>query len=504
MKKMLLKRMLAVTVCTAALAGIYGEPVYAATDLDLGKIQLSGSEGVIVAADGNFVVATDGDFYAAGGKFFVDPDGTIYGADGNFYVEADGATTIGSSLSVDDNAYIDGNLTAKGDTNLKSNLKVNKSLSAAGDKFKVDANGATDIKSTLDVYYDTTLRSDLWVGGDTNLNGNLEVNDTFSAAGGNFYVDTDGSFYGAGGNFYVGPDGDFYGAGGNFYVDTDGSFSASGGNFSVAADGATDIAANLNVKDDATIGKDLTVKGDSYLQGKLEVTDKASLKGGLEVTGGTTTDTLTVTGAANVGGDLTVNGALSAADGNFAVANDGSFTAAGGNFSVAADGATNIAANLSVKDDIVSEKGDVKIKDENANEIKLSDLGYLGDLNEELAGNQQYLDNPTAVGAFNAEAAIRRGEIARLDNRIDELDTRVNKVGAMAAAIASLKSIGYDPEAPSEFSVGVGQYKGKTGIALGFFHYPNKDFMLNFSLSSSSGEMMGGIGATWRFGKAKG
>ena len=47
-------------------------------------------------------------------------------------------------------------------------------------------------------------------------------------------------------------------------------------------------------------------------------------------------------------------------------------------------------------------------------------------------------------------------------------------------------------------------HKGKTGIALGFFHYPNKDFMLNFSMSSSSGEMMGGIGATWRFGKAKG
>ena len=58
---------------------------------------------------------------------------------------------------------------------------------------------------------------------------------------------------------------------------------------------------------------------------------------------------------------------------------------------------------------------------------------------------------------------------------------------AMAAAIASLKSIGYSPEAPTEFSVGVGQYKGKTGIALGFFHYPNKDFMLNFSMSSSSG-----------------
>ena len=172
-----------------------------------------------------------------------------------------------------------------------------------------------------------------------------------------------------------------------------------------------------------------------------------------------------------------------------------------GKLDVAKD--ATVGGKLDVAGDIIS-GGDVKIKDKNAKEIKLSDLGHLGDLDEELTGNQQYLDNPTAVGAFNAEAAIRRGEIARLDNRIDELDTRVNKVGAMAAAIASLKSIGYSPEAPTEFSVGVGQYKGKTGIALGFFHYPNKDFMLNFSLSSSSGEMMGGIGATWRFGKAKG
>ena len=195
----------------------------------------------------------------------------------------------------------------------------------------------------------------------------------------------------------------------------------------------------------------------------------------------------------SVTGDSKLNGKLEV---------DGTFSAAEGNFFVAADGATDIAANLNVKDDIVSEGGDVKIKDKNTNEIKLSDLGYLGDLDQELTAHSEY--NGTAVGAFNAEAAIRRGEIARLDNRIDELDTRVNKVGAMAAAIASLKSIGYSPEAPTEFSVGVGQYKGKTGIALGFFHYPKKDFMLNFSMSSSSGEMMGGIGATWRFGKAKG
>lgn len=132
--------------------------------------------------------------------------------------------------------------------------------------------------------------------------------------------------------------------------------------------------------------------------------------------------------------------------------------------------------------------------------INLSDLGQIDELDKELTGRDEYKNNSTAVGGINAEAAIRREEVARLDGRINDVNDRVNKVGAMAAAIASLKSIGYDPQAPSEFSIGLGQYKGETGVAMGFFHYPNKNFMINVSLSTAGGETMGGIGATWRFG----
>ena len=135
--------------------------------------------------------------------------------------------------------------------------------------------------------------------------------------------------------------------------------------------------------------------------------------------------------------------------------------------------------------------------------INLSDLGQIDNLDDELKNRPEYKNGEevgTAVGAINAEAGIRREEVARLDNRIDDVNNRVDKVGAMAAAIASLKSIGYDPQAPSEFSIGLGQYKGETGVAMGFFHYPNKNFMINVSLSTAGGETMGGIGATWRFG----
>ncbi len=113
---------------------------------------------------------------------------------------------------------------------------------------------------------------------------------------------------------------------------------------------------------------------------------------------------------------------------------------------------------------------------------------------------------------INAEAATREsedkrieakfdGEVARLDSRIDKLDKKIEKVGAMAAAIANLHTMGYDPAAPTEIAVGVGQYRDKTGVALGAFHYPNRDFMLSFSVSTAGDEYMGGIGATWKFGR---
>ena len=415
MKKTMSKKIVAIMVCTAALAGIYGGPVYAES---LYKGNLSDIVYVKGGSTG-FPRITDLDLDKV----------TIDGTNGSI-------TINGQKIQTDN----------------MNNIYVNTGLHTTG-QITVDDN--------LSVSRNATVKGTLAVGTD----------------------------------------------GGQFIVGENGAISAAGGNFSVAADGATAVKSTLDAEGKSTLKGGLEVTGGATTDtlsvtgaataGSLNVTNNAAVGGGLNVTGGTTTDTLTVTGNSNLQGDLTVTGD-SKLNGKLEV--DGTFSAAEGNFFVAADGATDIAANLNVKDDIVSEGGDVKIKDKNTNEIKLSDLGYLGDLDQELTAHSEY--NGTAVGAFNAEAAIRRGEIARLDNRIDELDTRVNKVGAMAAAIASLKSIGYSPEAPTEFSVGVGQYKGKTGIALGFFHYPNKDFMLNFSMSSSSGEMMGGIGATWRFGKA--
>lgn len=120
-------------------------------------------------------------------------------------------------------------------------------------------------------------------------------------------------------------------------------------------------------------------------------------------------------------------------------------------------------------------------------------------LDEKIGKNTEAINKE--VTERKAEVARLDGEVSRLDSKIDKLDARVEKVGAMAAAIANLHTMGYDPEAPTEIAVGVGQYRDKTGMALGAFHYPNRDFMLSFSVSTAGDEYMGGIGATWKFGR---
>ena len=105
------------------------------------------------------------------------------------------------------------------------------------------------------------------------------------------------------------------------------------------------------------------------------------------------------------------------------------------------------------------------------------------------------------AGTSYANDMVLSNRIDSVEKRLGDVEQRIDKVGAMAAAIANLRTMGFDPEAPTEIAVGVGQYKSETGLAIGVFHYPNQDFMLSASLSTSGDEVMGGIGATWRIGR---
>ena len=154
----------------------------------------------------------------------------------------------------------------------------------------------------------------------------------------------------------------------------------------------------------------------------------------------------------------------------------------------------------------VNTGNDFVVTDTEGKSIYMSDIGHVKDIDSEIQNSDG--SKTTVVDAVNNEAEIRRNEIERVDgrinnleNRVGKLEDRVDKVGAMAAAIANLRTMGYDPAAPTEVAVGIGQYRDETGAALGLFHYPNRDFMLSLSVSTSGDEVMGGIGATWKFGR---
>ena len=157
-----------------------------------------------------------------------------------------------------------------------------------------------------------------------------------------------------------------------------------------------------------------------------------------------------------------------------------------------------------VNDDVIKNAEDIAAEAKARDDADKAEAKARDDADKAEAKARDDADKAEAKARDDADKRIEAkfdGEVSRLDSKIDKLDARVEKVGAMAAAIANLHTMGYDPEAPTEIAVGVGQYRDKTGMALGAFHYPNRDFMLSFSVSTAGDEYMGGIGATWKFGR---
>lgn len=215
-------------------------------------------------------------------------------------------------------------------------------------------------------------------------------------------------------------------------------------------------------------------------------------------------------------GDVTVGGDINADEGNFNKVNTDEITVGDstfidgdsvnsneGNFkdkvTVGGEGGTSITGDgmtvgTADKGTTVSDSG-VSIK----NEYGSVETGVVDGKNDVVVtdedGNRTSLVD-TAGRVDNLEQGV-----SELNNRVGKLEDRIDKVGAMAAAIANLRTMGYDPAAPTEVAVGIGQYRDETGAALGLFHYPNRDFMLSLSVSTSGDEVMGGIGATWKFGR---
>ena len=291
--------------------------------------------------------------------------------------------------------------------------------------------------------------------GTTTIDGNLDVKgDTETGAGGNENVKGDIT---AGGDITA--EGDVNGTNGNFDKVTTGEISADKGNIGNSHFDENGITVGAAGGQHTTI-TDTTVDATNGYFDNLQA-DKADI-GGVGLEGGTVTADKVVTGNTTLDNEgLNVGGQTS-------VTADGVNVGGNGGTTVSKDG-------VSIADKTIISDHDVVINEGTADRVSLSE---------------------TADRVGNLEQGV-----SELNNRVGELEDRIDKVGAMAAAIANLRTMGYDPAAPTEVAVGIGQYRDETGAALGLFHYPNRDFMLSLSVSTSGDEVMGGIGATWKFGR---
>ena len=116
--------------------------------------------------------------------------------------------------------------------------------------------------------------------------------------------------------------------------------------------------------------------------------------------------------------------------------------------------------------------------------------------NGESAGEVTINDVASAAQNDRDHAEFRE-HFNELDHRVDNLGSRVDKVGAGAAALAALHPMDFDPDDKLTFAAGYGNYKGKNAAAVGAFYRPDEKVMLSVGGTFGNGENMVNAGISF-------
>lgn len=107
------------------------------------------------------------------------------------------------------------------------------------------------------------------------------------------------------------------------------------------------------------------------------------------------------------------------------------------------------------------------------------------------------IDDIAGKAQNDREHAEFREHFNELDHRVDNLGSRVDKVGAGAAALAALHPMDFDPDDKLTFAAGYGNYKGKNAAAVGAFYRPDEKVMLSVGGTFGNGENMVNAGISF-------
>ena len=231
------------------------------------------------------------------------------------------------------------------------------------------------------------------------------------------------------------------------------------------------VKGDSDLQGNANVGKNLTVNGTSDLKGNVTMESNATVQKDLTVNGTTTTDTLHVTSTSTFDGKATFKDIVT-------MEKD---LSVGGN--------ATVAGSMTASSYKVGDKTYIDSNGINANDQKVVNVApgrIAADSKDAVNGSQLYQTNERVTG---------------VENKVNKLDSRVDKVGANAAALANLHPLEFDADSKWNIAAAVGGYKGETATAIGAFYRPNENVMVNVSSSFGTGENMYGGGISLRIGQ---
>ncbi len=226
------------------------------------------------------------------------------------------------------------------------------------------------------------------------------------------------------------------------------------GSTTLGRDGNTTLTVNSEstFRDTVKMDKTLEVDGESTFNNKVTIT-----KNGLDVTGGTTTDTLTVTGT------------------------------------------SEFADRADFRKDVYM-WGNLEVTGETRTDTLYVDHdGYVGG-NLNVDGN---IETHDAVLSADSRQVVTGRQLYQTNERVDRLDNRIKKVGANAAALAALRPGDFNPDDKFSIAAGFGSYRNANAAALGLFYRPNENVLLSLGTSFGDGENMVNAGVSVKFGRGK-
>lgn len=162
-------------------------------------------------------------------------------------------------------------------------------------------------------------------------------------------------------------------------------------------------------------------------------------------------------------------------------------------------------ANKEYVDDELKKKADKSYVDTELN--KKANKSQVDALEQkvEKKADKTYVDDELKKKAdksdLEKETKERKEADAQLASNVNELQGEIKSVASMSAALAALKPLNYNPNAPLQIMTGYGHYRGKSATALGIAYYKNENNLFHMGVSYAGNKnVAANAGVTWSIG----